>query len=1073
MKRSTAAAPLALHADFFALRAPLFPVRVLSEWSTGLRAPHASDADLEAALIADRALLLERLRAEVENPVFREAVFCASPSLDEALALWLRDPAHPRAARVTSILVRYLARMSARSTPFGLFASCGVGRVGAGETSLSMEVSEIVRRTRLDMQYLTDLVSALEREPELRAALRFWPSSGLYRIGDRLHHAEAELRGEPRVRAFRLVSVDAGGAVSLALEAAKSGARPDEIVSSLREADPGIGAAAARAFVDELIDSQILVSELAPPITGAKPIDHVIDVLSRCAPSHVARSALEKARAGIAAIDAKGIGQDRRLYDDVTQTLETLPAPVDRARLFQVDLARNVMASNLGSDVIASIEQGVALLRRIAAPTDSGDLAAFAAAFHARYETREIPLCEALDEETGIGFGRASSPPTDLLEGLSFEKEGAGGRVRWERRERWLATRVVELARAGSTRWELDEEDVAALETQGEVASPDSLSVVATIAAESDDALRRGDYQLQIHGSEGGVTMLGRFCHDDVELSQRVRKHLEREESLTPDTVFAEIVHQPEGRIGNILCRPVLRAYEIPYLASSGVDAAHRLPIDDLLVSVDEGRVRLRSRRLGRWVEPRMTNAHNPESISLGIYRFLCALRAPQADAFPEWHWGALRDLPHLPRVSRGRIILSLERWRLHERDLRALERLEGASRYRHLARLRERLGLPRWVALVDGDNVLPVDLDNVLSCESFVELVRERSSVVLTEVFPSEDRHVLVGPEGRHASEILVPFTVERPAARPQRLPVISTAQRSYGPGSEWLYAKIYAREATADALLREVIAPLTRSSAVGSWFFLRYADPDPHLRVRFKGDPQRLLSEVLPSLHRGVDPYLSAGRVDRFELATYRPEVERYGGDRSMPLAEAIFHADSEAALAIVEGFDGMNDAALRWRLALVGIDALLDDLGLDREARIALLRAVRAGYVDAHAIGSKLEREVGARFRLVRAELEAMVVAPRAELPSELAVGCSAIEQRSRRAGDAFAALRALAARGELGVSLEDLAASLIHMHANRMLSTNHWGEEWVLYDFLLRVHESQAARARRASPPGASS
>ena len=131
------------------------------------------------------------------------------------------------------------------------------------------------------MQYLTDLVLALERQPEIRRELRFWPSSGIYRVGDRLHHAEAELRGEPKVRAFRLVSLDAASGVALALEAAKGGARPDQIASRLQRADPNIDAAAAGAFVDELVECQILVSELAPPITGLTPIDHVVEVLSR------------------------------------------------------------------------------------------------------------------------------------------------------------------------------------------------------------------------------------------------------------------------------------------------------------------------------------------------------------------------------------------------------------------------------------------------------------------------------------------------------------------------------------------------------------------------------------------------------------------------------------------------------------------------------------------------------------------------------------------------------------------------------------------------------------------------
>ena len=37
---------------------------------------------------------------------------------------------------------------------------------------------------------------------------------------------------------------------------------------------------------------------------------------------------------------------------------------------------------------------------------------------------------------------------------------------------------------------------------------------------------------------------------------------------LEPVHRLLEVVHLPEGRLGNILCRPVLRDFEIPYLGS-------------------------------------------------------------------------------------------------------------------------------------------------------------------------------------------------------------------------------------------------------------------------------------------------------------------------------------------------------------------------------------------------------------------------------------------------------------------------------------------------------------------------
>src|SRR5262249_22589613 len=147
-------------------------------------------------------------------------------------------------------------------------------------------------------------------------------------------------------------------------------------------------------------------------------------------------------------------------------------------------------------------------------------------------------------------------------------------------------------------------------------------------------------------------------------------------------------------------------------------------------------------------------------------------------------------------------------------------------------------------------------------------------------------------GPEGRFVHELVVPFvrssvatggspvaeSVGRQASRPSPRAV----ERTFPPGSEWLYAKLYTGTATADRVLSEVVRPVVgaalQSGAADGWFFLRYGDPDWHLRLRFHGAPERLHAEVLPALQAAVAPLLDDGRLWRAQLDTYEREVERY---------------------------------------------------------------------------------------------------------------------------------------------------------------------------------------------------
>src|SRR5262249_47538523 len=137
---------------------------------------------------------------------------------------------------------------------------------------------------------------------------------------------------------------------------------------------------------------------------------------------------LEQARQELEAIDAGGLGAEPARYRLLARLLESLPAEMNLARLFQVDLVKPGEAATLGHAVVAEIVRGVTLLHRLARRPREDPLARFREAFVSRYEGREIPLIEALDEDTGIGFDLLSGGGTDgsaLLDGLTFPKAAA------------------------------------------------------------------------------------------------------------------------------------------------------------------------------------------------------------------------------------------------------------------------------------------------------------------------------------------------------------------------------------------------------------------------------------------------------------------------------------------------------------------------------------------------------------------------------------------------------------------------------------------------------------------------
>src|SRR5262249_32413063 len=321
---------------------------------------------------------------------------------------------------------------------------------------------------------------------------------------------------------------------------------------------------------------------------------------------------------------------------------------------------------------------------------------------------------------------RSDAPTADmspLLAGLAFAPDEPDEMVTRGARQTLLLGKLSAALRAGAREISLDDDDITLMATKELPPLPCSMAALAGLAAQPPEHGAAGRFRVYLPSVLGpsGANLLGRFCHGDATLHRHVLAHLRDEEAQRPDAIFAEIVHLPEGRIGNVLLRPLLRDFEIPYLGRSGAPSDKQIPVTDLMISVAGSRIVLRSARLGREIVPRMTNAHNYGLRSLGMYRFLCALQTEGVAAGLGFSWGALESAPFLPRVVWERSVLSRRRWRLGREDLKTLGEAKGNQRFVALQRLRERRRLPRLVLVVDGDNTLLIDLENALGVDTFV----------------------------------------------------------------------------------------------------------------------------------------------------------------------------------------------------------------------------------------------------------------------------------------------------------------------------------------------------------------
>lgn len=1007
----------------------------------------------------------------LDDPTITEALALSSPAfmgeLRRALDQGPLDPALHRT------LVRYLVRMSTRATPLGLLAGCSWGQVSDGSSRVELAARDAYRRSvRPDVRFQAliadDLVAQADEETFAGLLFRTHPDARVALGCVRL----SRLRHTPAGDAPELVEVAAEEPLVLLLDRAREAVFGKELVAGLLEAGYAADGEEASEFVRAVVEAGLLLSEVHPTMTGPQ--------LHRTYSRWDARVRdgvpTERQRALTVLGDLDGEPLTAGRSPDGESWLDDPgadfgPGPV-------LDLWKPAAAARLGAEDVGALAPALDLLSRLSLWSPHPALEAFSDAFLARYDEQweldtlpldrrtGVPLLEALDPETGIEFGGGESEDlAPVIDGLRFPSTAA-----LEPRhphERYLLDTVVRHAVAGSTSWELDAADLATLATADAGEFPDSVAVTASRSRVGDASA----WVVQGVSGPAAMSRIARFTAADPGLLDAARRFCEREEADRPEATFVDFIHQPPGRAANLAAHPSLRRHE-GHLFGVGAEEGEVVRLDDLRLTMRAGRLLLFSAVTGREVLPRLPSSYNYEISPFALVRFLGALQHGRARRDLGWDWGALGAAPVLPRVTIEGVVLAPARWRLSRRDLADVLAAEGpAALVRAASALRDRHRLPRLVGITEDDLVLPVDLDSPALLDQLVAAARREDAVQLTELYLDRRGDLLShGPEGSYAHEVVVPF--HRPHTAPARVsqrddvgaallgapPRATGADRPlvYPPSSEWLYAEIYCGSVDVDKVL-VVLAEHLAAWQLHRWFFMRYETTGWHLRLRLHGDPGYLLGTVLPTLRQLLDQDELAGRISRWTLESYRPEVERYGGPEGLEVCHDIFHADSDAFLRLAVA-DCIDDPDLRWQLALRAGHDLLIALGLDLPHRLRLVETARDRFRWEHEVDRPFLDAVGDQYRQHRGLVDDVLAPDWSPVPGV----AEALAERAERIAAAATRLDSLWAEGRLNRPLTGIAPSLLHLSLNRFLRSQQRPQETVLYDYLARALRSQLAR-----------
>ena len=181
-------------------------------------------------------------------------------------------------------------------------------------------------------------------------------------------------------------------------------------------------------------------------------------------------------------------------------------------------------------------------------------------------------------------------------------------------------------------------------------------------------------------------------------------------------------------------------------------------------------------------------------------------------------------------------------------------------------------------------------------------------------------------------------------------------------------LHCRVSWTSADVDTFLTTQLGPLLAADVaaghIGGWYFLRYWETGPHLRVRVRDASasyvedltDRIAKLIANAQHTFVDQdpsayYASIGAPETEWLphgdvreVPYVPETTRYGGQEALSVSEELFCRSTEVALAVLPAIRTQSaKLSAAFQLAMVTATAL----GFDRPGAAAWLRSLATGW------------------------------------------------------------------------------------------------------------------------------
>jgi len=906
----------------------------------------------------------------------KELIKESSPEFYRVVAEWGHEQLHAVNDKAAFSVWKYFNRARFRSTPFGNFAAISFIPVGKSEDN----THPIRIKSRITSHRFTDWPEMDDHQPNARKMVQIaqWFQSNLtyYTIGEQLRYIR-HVDGQ-----FELATVVVFDELGELLNACRTRQNKNaiyELMRSIFQMQPRT----VDNLLCQLIECQLLLTELMPNITG----------------------------------------------EDYFKRLQ-LPQTGQKQQYIIAE--RQVNEGLFNAESLGIIPEYLGFIKDFIPEAPKNNLQMFRQEFSKKFDLKAIPLSIALDPETGIGYGDMAQCPHEPALNAAFanlgnKKDIAAPSFNYTAQYRFLLNSLI---KDGTIR----------LETYtGKDANPAKLPNTLSVMFH----YWQSKPVLQTAGGCTANSLLGRFTLGCKKAENLTKQIVGIEENANPDILFFDIAYQAEKRVDNVNRRKQVYNYELPILTWSCSGAA--LSLNEILVLVRDSEIILWSKQYNKRIVPRFATAYNYNRSDLAVYRFLCDLQHQHIKSDLTFNLQQFfPGLDHYPRVTYKNIIVSAAMWRVDQNALTSNNKEKDLIALQNWLRSNH---IDTHFKCGNSDQTLCFDPQNMQDMKAFLTYCAQNNNkdIYIQEALIDETSIIKDEQGKKYLPQYIAGYFHQQQIYRGLQFDIHKAEAANASadtclPGSEWLYFEIYCHPTRTNNILGRHISEIINNQKkyLQKWFFIRYSDPKPHIRLRLKVKDPALLTQVLYTVKTTLEPLWHDGLIADIQIKTYFRETERYGRGR-IDLAEEFFCCDSKYVLRLLSANYSTDQL---YRLTLKMMTRLYTLSFTDTSERLSLIKAIANKFSNEFLLGNE-------DYKAINRSYENLKI-------NKTNYSLQANETLLKQYESTFCKLiNACHVPNEKVNMITDI----VHMHINRVFYSDQRMHEAILYQYLLKQTKAQ--------------